>query len=177
MAKVRSDKHGLYVKAGGYLFRPDGPTTVVAGSTVKARHVAYTPTGKVDQETWASHGDYSYWVGGPDTEGGHSKTIPSQYVHKSVTSTCPDCGMPRRQIGPNEFVPCRWWRRPEHACQVDAIVKSLTVSVEHNESIGRTTYHVLTRERARILAAAIKKHPEWGSEQAEYVLEKVGILR
>lgn len=56
--KIRRDEHGLYVRAGGYVFRP-GPINgyshaydmsdagLKEGDEVKASHVAGTPTGRI----------------------------------------------------------------------------------------------------------------------------------
>jgi len=73
--KVRKDKHGLYFRAGGNLFRPvltkhtkyHGITTSSQfreGDVVKAKHIPASPTGKIKQingdyfELWSSHGCY-----------------------------------------------------------------------------------------------------------------------
>lgn len=81
MSVVRQDEHGLYIKTGGYLFRPQlswyakqqgygwtrrptGTTTASAGDKVKARHIAGTTTARVktdavpDGELWFGHGTY-----------------------------------------------------------------------------------------------------------------------
>ena len=76
LATVYQDKHGLYVRTGGYLFRPqpsaqsfgypllpppkDGTYTgnLKKGDKVKARHIPQTPLGKVDGLRWFSHGCY-----------------------------------------------------------------------------------------------------------------------
>ncbi len=73
--KVRKDKHGLYFRADGYVFRPV-PTKhskflgVVTTSQfqedeqVKARHIGGSPTGKIKRldgeysEIWSAHGRY-----------------------------------------------------------------------------------------------------------------------
>lgn len=71
--KIRSDVHGLYVRAGGYLFRPvhsrhtalayallPSPVSTAyrEGDTINARHLAGSPLGKVGNETWYAHGSY-----------------------------------------------------------------------------------------------------------------------
>jgi hypothetical protein len=79
MTKVRKDKYGLYVRAGGYLFRPyeakysyyiahalncplKGESHFSEGQEVKAAHRACTPFGVVKKdeyvEWWHSHGMY-----------------------------------------------------------------------------------------------------------------------
>lgn len=84
MPKIMKDEHGLYVRAGGYLFRPEptahslthplsvgmgsGPyfknphTLFAAGDEVKAKHVGGTAAGKVSTdarvEYWHGHGVY-----------------------------------------------------------------------------------------------------------------------
>lgn len=69
---IRRDTHSLYVKTGGYIFRPvrsrtvpphpnvtDGDATQFnAGDKVPARHLSGNPLAKVGNETWASHGSY-----------------------------------------------------------------------------------------------------------------------
>ena len=75
--KIRKDSHGLYVRTGGYLFRPyhsrttgfnpsavDGGNTVFKeGQEVNARHLAGSNTGTVkdnnNKEFWESHGEYA----------------------------------------------------------------------------------------------------------------------
>lgn len=98
MSTVRSDKHGLYVRAGGYIFRPqrsrttahgvlvpgvqpagqDAPGRFGDGQKVRAAHVGGTPTGRVGNEIWFSHGMSPRWVGGREDEGGHSKQNSSE---------------------------------------------------------------------------------------------------
>jgi len=70
MAKVREDKHGIYLIAGGYYFRPVFPigfdhafkdgTVFKVGDTVKAYHRGGTQLATVKKddvkETWFSHG-------------------------------------------------------------------------------------------------------------------------
>ena len=77
MAKLHSDKHGLYVIAGGYTFRPQmarhsyetaennfgrGIESRIPPDLkeVKARHIGGTPFGRVKvgdiEEIWNSHG-------------------------------------------------------------------------------------------------------------------------
>jgi len=70
MSIIRSDIHGLYLKSGGYLFRPILPTDSEypsgtkhsAGIKVKAGHIGGSPYCRVgdknDCEYWYSHGDY-----------------------------------------------------------------------------------------------------------------------
>ncbi len=77
MTKIRQDCHSLYVRAGGYLFRPvysyntrNGyshvyPDTTICqfGDVVKAHHIACTPMAKITlpngtTEIWFSHGSY-----------------------------------------------------------------------------------------------------------------------
>lgn len=81
MTKIRQDRHGPYVRTGGYLFRPvETPhschfnmtefnkTAFEVGADVVARHRGGTPYGVVRangiEEWWHSHGDYM----GKDTE-------------------------------------------------------------------------------------------------------------
>lgn len=69
MSVVRRDVHGLYVKTGGYIFRPqvscwargatqDAKPSMVGGEKVRARHYAGTVFANVDGQTWFSHGSY-----------------------------------------------------------------------------------------------------------------------
>lgn len=60
--KIKTDSHGLYFRAGGYVFRPDSETAFKDGQVVSARHVRCTRFGKAKagkvEETWLSHGSY-----------------------------------------------------------------------------------------------------------------------
>ena len=73
--KVRKDKHSLYFRAGGYIFRPvvtkhtkyHGITTssqFQEGDSVKAKHIGGSSCGKIKRvdseyfELWSSHGCY-----------------------------------------------------------------------------------------------------------------------
>lgn len=68
MTRVRKDSHGLYVRTGGYVFRPEPsahtvgrsahPTKINEGDQVKARHISGTPWGRVGGEIWHDHGSY-----------------------------------------------------------------------------------------------------------------------
>lgn len=67
MSKVRRDKHSIFVKTGGYIFRPIGPsdspeTSIYAGETVKANHIGGSIYGRIKNEStselWYSHGCY-----------------------------------------------------------------------------------------------------------------------
>lgn len=68
MNTVHADIHGLFVRAGGYVFRPVFPvgyqhvykdgTALPVGAKVKATHQGGTPLAKVGNETWFSHGAY-----------------------------------------------------------------------------------------------------------------------
>lgn len=72
MARIHRDRHGLYVKAGGYLFRPQisnhpyiSPlkesvdTRYQEGDQVPARHLsAALGMGRVGEEHWYNHGPY-----------------------------------------------------------------------------------------------------------------------
>ena len=71
MSKIRKDRHGIYIKAGGYVIRPNiseryhnqteclaGNTQYVAGQKVKANHVASSGLGLVGDEYWFTHGSY-----------------------------------------------------------------------------------------------------------------------
>lgn len=71
MSTVHQDRHGLYVKTGGYLFRPQRPglhrsspllksliSRYKKGDKVPARHLPETGLAKVGEETWFSHGAY-----------------------------------------------------------------------------------------------------------------------
>jgi len=77
MSRVHKDKHGIYVKAGGYIIRPDiserfynqedclkGKTQYVAGDEVKANHIASSGLGLVGDEYWFTHGSYYDYEGG-----------------------------------------------------------------------------------------------------------------
>lgn len=68
MALIREDRHGLYIKAGGYIFRPVFPigynhvhkdgSEYSKGDKVYAVHRAGGPLAKVGVEVWFSHGAY-----------------------------------------------------------------------------------------------------------------------
>lgn len=73
MSRVHEDRHSIYVKAGGYIFRPvatefnrgylymvDRPvqTAHKAGDSVKARHIPSSGIAKVGDEYWHGHGSY-----------------------------------------------------------------------------------------------------------------------
>jgi hypothetical protein len=84
VTKVRSDSHGLYIRTGGYVFRPQlaiysylmnpdvkaGTTRYHEGDAVKAYHMSQTPHAKVKDvsgphsEIWHSHGCYISNVAG-----------------------------------------------------------------------------------------------------------------
>ena len=88
MAVIREDKYGLYVKAGGYIFRPIFPvgyqhvhcdgTQLRTRDKVKATHRSgtglATVTGDGIKETWYNHGDY---LGNPDYINSESCYKPS----------------------------------------------------------------------------------------------------
>lgn len=79
MSVIRKDSHGLYVKAGGYLFRPRvncsnrhlrelgigaGATAFTEADRPKARHIGQTTRARVVGkdgliETWFAHGCYA----------------------------------------------------------------------------------------------------------------------
>lgn len=57
MAKIREDGRGIYVIAGGYIFRPrNGVTKFKVGDNIPARHIggsSFGTVGKgVDRESW-----------------------------------------------------------------------------------------------------------------------------
>ncbi|MGV2887554.1 hypothetical protein [Paenibacillus taichungensis] len=70
--KVKSDEHGLFVRAGGILFRPIMPvgyqhvlqtgSSFKEGDEVSASHVGGSELGRVNsgdvKEVWFSHGTY-----------------------------------------------------------------------------------------------------------------------
>jgi hypothetical protein len=75
MTKIRTDTHGVYVRAGGYVFRPvatvysympgttdHGVTSFGPSDSVRARHIAGTGRGRLRgpdrEEIWHSHGCY-----------------------------------------------------------------------------------------------------------------------
>lgn len=69
MNLVREDRHSVYVKAGGYIFRPvineqfrfeavHQKTKCVKGEKVKARHIGGSTLAAVSGEWWFSHGSY-----------------------------------------------------------------------------------------------------------------------
>jgi len=71
VSKVHEDSHGIYVKTGGYIIRPDisqrfhnqeeclrGSTQYKAGDQVKANHVGGSGLGLVGDEYWFTHGSY-----------------------------------------------------------------------------------------------------------------------
>ena len=68
MAIIREDKHGLYVKTGGYIIRPLFPngynhayedgTEHSKGDKVRATHCTAGPIAKVGGEYWYIHGAY-----------------------------------------------------------------------------------------------------------------------
>jgi hypothetical protein len=71
--RVKQDSHGLYFRAGGYLFRPV-PTSdtehyrvattsqFAKGDPVKVSHIACTSMGRIKRddhvELWSCHGQY-----------------------------------------------------------------------------------------------------------------------
>lgn len=67
MTLVREDKHGLYVKVGGYIARPQPnrstqgyeipKPTCRAGDHVRASHNG-GPTARVDGQVWFTHDSY-----------------------------------------------------------------------------------------------------------------------
>lgn len=75
--KVKVDTHGIYVRTGGYLFRPqvnkwksekdDTYSLFEIGDEVKAKHIDGTVMGKVNDEVWYSHGQYFQTVDGKNT--------------------------------------------------------------------------------------------------------------
>ena len=87
MSLVRQDCHGLYIKCGGYVFRPIFPvgynhvfkngTKFVQGDTVRGYHKGGTQLGTVQKdgtkETWFTHGFYY------DDKGGK---VPSEDLFK-----------------------------------------------------------------------------------------------
>lgn len=72
--KVKNDSHGMYVRGGGYLFRPlfpensgyahayDNGTQFSVGDQVTVTHESAGPIGTVkkdgNKESWYSHGSY-----------------------------------------------------------------------------------------------------------------------
>lgn len=79
MSTIRKDKYGMYVKTGGYIFRPiltecgrgrlgaigsEDKSKIKAGDRVKARHIGGSGLGVVGDETWHSHGTYYNGKGG-----------------------------------------------------------------------------------------------------------------
>jgi hypothetical protein len=76
MSRVHEDRHGIYVKAGGYIIRPDiserfhnqeeclrGKTQYVVGDQVKANHIGGSGLGLVGDEYWFTHGSYYDYEG------------------------------------------------------------------------------------------------------------------
>lgn len=71
--KIQQDIHGIFVRTGGHLFRPDkakysyyhsklvNKSSFKKGQEVKARHVSQTPFAKISdggiEEYWNSHGE------------------------------------------------------------------------------------------------------------------------
>lgn len=78
MAVIRKDKHGLYVKAGGYIFRPvfprgynhayDDGSKHQVGDKVRATHCSAGPLGKIGGEYWYAHGAYLGRCGDSNSE-------------------------------------------------------------------------------------------------------------
>lgn len=68
MSIIREDRHGLYVKVGGYVARPifpagyqhvyDDGSEYEVGDKVNGRHVYAGSLVKVGDETWFAHGAY-----------------------------------------------------------------------------------------------------------------------
>lgn len=119
MNVVHEDIHGVFVKTGGYIFRPqpsyygrhyshvvrnDAPptTTPKVGEKVAARHIGGTPTGRVAGTLWFSHGSYL-----SDATGGTiSSTLcwePADVALCSVADTNPQAGT---QAGSSAPVRC-----------------------------------------------------------------------
>lgn len=67
---IRKDSHGLYVRTGGYVFRPNPnkATFLREGDRTKAHHISGTVRAKVANETWFSHGAYCTAEGVLSTE-------------------------------------------------------------------------------------------------------------
>jgi hypothetical protein len=75
MTLIREDEHGLYVRVGGYVARPQitnnalayvllhrlTPTSFSAGDGTKAHHLAGSPLVKVGDELWFTHGESLFW--------------------------------------------------------------------------------------------------------------------
>ena len=60
-ALIRTDDHGTYVRAGGYIFRPPETSHHVAESKINAYHRSGTTTASVGGELWDSYsGDPQY---------------------------------------------------------------------------------------------------------------------
>ena len=88
MPKIHKDKHGLYAKVGGYIWRPVFPvgyqhvykdgSEFQEGQTVKGRHTGGPLLNLKDdegrKETWYSHGAYMGMSGGT--------TCPSEHRFK-----------------------------------------------------------------------------------------------
>lgn len=85
--KVKKDSHGLYVRGGGYLWRPIYPRNVEQLETlhkendeVNVNHYTAGPYAKVGTkgniELWYSHGSYL------DFKGVKTKTINSEFLFK-----------------------------------------------------------------------------------------------
>lgn len=108
MSKIRKDKHSLYVKAGGYIFRPteakytyltstetrkaiEEGTKYKDGDDVKARHISQSPHGKVGDEFWCSHGCY-YVTDADDPR-------PDGSVKKTEECWCPMTYLPYQSEG------------------------------------------------------------------------------
>ena len=83
---VRKDKHGLYFRAGGYIFRPENDTLFTKDEPVKARCSRATQAGRIKKvcghyyETWVNHGRYLSY----DDEAGKTVFLDSEELHNGI---------------------------------------------------------------------------------------------
>jgi hypothetical protein len=82
MAKVRQDRHGVYVKVGGYIFRPVMPSgykhvcpegsAFTQGQPINGKHrggsLIRLRDDEGNAETWHSHGPYMGPGSSPNSE-------------------------------------------------------------------------------------------------------------
>lgn len=93
-SKIRKDSHGLFVRANGYVVRPDyaaGYKHLEAekgdfkeGETVNVSHIGGSPLSRLKRvggkatAIWYSHGPATYW----DESAGKAKQFDSEIVYR-----------------------------------------------------------------------------------------------
>jgi len=79
--KIKTDKFGIYVKAGGYRCRPVSPTRFREGDEVDTRHFSSSIRAGVGKDYTCEKGEYlEYWC----TCGDDTKDIPDDLVRMGI---------------------------------------------------------------------------------------------